>query len=106
MGNKIKFYNRYTKSFEEESVYGEPFLKLLYNSKFGKLALNQVINRKLFSHIYGRLMRCARSRKKIKPFIERHKIDASIFEKKVEDFVSFDDFFTRKLKKNSPSNCR
>ncbi|MDR0418036.1 MAG: archaetidylserine decarboxylase [Puniceicoccales bacterium] len=101
MGGKIKFYNRYTKSFEEEFIYGEPFLKLLYHSKVGKLALNQVIKRKLFSRIYGHLMRNAHSRRKIKPFIERYKIDSSVFEKKVENFISFDDFFTRKLKKTA-----
>jgi phosphatidylserine decarboxylase len=101
MGNRIKFYNRYTKSLEEELVYGEYFMKLLYNSSLGRLALNQLVKRKIFSTIYGRLMRRANSRKKIKPFIERYKIDPSTFEKKIEEFISFDDFFTRKLKKTA-----
>jgi phosphatidylserine decarboxylase len=86
---------------EEEVIHGESFLRLLYNSKLGQLALNQLVKRKIFSEIYGRLMRGVASRKKIKPFIERYKIDGSVFEKKVEHFLSFDDFFTRKLKKTA-----
>jgi phosphatidylserine decarboxylase len=101
MGDKIKFYNGYTQSLEEESIHGERFLRLLYGSKLGKLALNQVIKRKLFSRIYGYFMRHGYSRRKIKPFIERYKIDSSMFEKKVEDFISFDDFFTRRLNKTA-----
>jgi hypothetical protein len=99
MGNKIKFYNRYTRSLEEEVIYGEPFLRLLYSSKLGNLALNQLIKRKIFFEIYGRLMRRAGSKKKIKPFVERYKIDTTVFEKKIEDFKSFDDFFIHKLKR-------
>ncbi|MDR1435325.1 MAG: archaetidylserine decarboxylase [Puniceicoccales bacterium] len=101
MGDKIKFYNRYTKSLEEEYVYGESFLRFLYNSRLGQLALNQLVRRKIFSTIYGRLMRFSASKGKIRPFIERYKIDPQMFEKKVEDFESFDDFFLRKLKKNA-----
>ncbi|MDR2807305.1 MAG: hypothetical protein LBB11_04105 [Puniceicoccales bacterium] len=79
MGNKVKFYNRYTKSLEEESTHGELFLRLLYNSHLGQLALNQLIKRKIFSEIYGRLMRRPSSKKKIRPFIERYKIDPATF---------------------------
>ncbi|MDR2200681.1 MAG: archaetidylserine decarboxylase, partial [Puniceicoccales bacterium] len=67
----------------------------------GKLTLNQVVRRKLFSELYGRLMRRPSSRKKIRPFVDCYKIDTKICEKKLEDFLSFDDFFSRKLQKTA-----
>lgn len=98
MGSRIKFYNRYTKSLEDEVVFGEHFLRFLYSSKLGKLALNQLIKRKIFTEVYGRLMRRPASRKHIEPFIKKYNIDTSVFEKDVQSFASFDDFFSRKLK--------
>lgn len=98
MGNLIQFYNRYTQTVEDELIYGEPFLKFLYGSRLGKLTLNKLVRRKLFSEIYGRLMRYPSSRRKIKPFVERYHLAPETFEKKLDQFTSFDDFFARKLK--------
>lgn len=39
------------------------------------------------------------TKKKIAPFITKYRVDPTEFEKKIEEFTSFDDFFTRKLKK-------
>jgi phosphatidylserine decarboxylase len=101
MERAIKIYNRYTKSLEEEVVCGEFFLKLLYHSAVGRLALHYLIKRKIFSKIYGYFMRHSLSKKRIRPFVERHKIDMLTAEKKIEDFANFDDFFSRKLKKDA-----
>ncbi|MDR3317257.1 MAG: archaetidylserine decarboxylase [Puniceicoccales bacterium] len=101
MEGSIKFYNRYTKSLEDEAVWGEFFLKFLYRSSVGRLALHYLVKRKIFSVFFGYLMRRPSSRKKIKPFVERYKIDMLMSEKKISDFTNFDEFFSRKLKKSA-----
>lgn len=98
MGNKIKFYNRYSKSIEEEKVYAEPFLRFLYGSSLGKLTLNSLIKRKIFSTVYGRIMKRPSSQKRILPFVEQYHINTDVLEKKIDEFESFDAFFSRKLR--------
>jgi phosphatidylserine decarboxylase len=101
MEGTVEFYNRYTKSLEREVVCGEFFLKFLYHSSIGRLAIRYLIGRKIFSKVFGYLMRQSASRKKIRPFVERYKIDMLVAEKKIEDFKNFDEFFSRKLKKDA-----
>jgi phosphatidylserine decarboxylase len=54
----------------------------------------------LTSWIYGYFQKLSFSKKKIAPFIKEFSLDENSFEKKVEQFKSFNDFFIRKLKKN------
>jgi phosphatidylserine decarboxylase len=101
MEGTVKFYNRYTKSLEREVIYGEFFLKLLYHSSIGRLATRHLIGRKVFSKVFGYFMRQPLSRKRIRPFVERYKVDMLTVEKKIEDFRNFNEFFSRKLKKDA-----
>ncbi|UPA28816.1 MAG: archaetidylserine decarboxylase [Verrucomicrobiota bacterium] len=101
MGKEVQFFNRYTQKLEQEQVYGEAFLRFLYSSAVGKLALNQVVKRKAVSDLYGWLMRWPSSKKKIKPFVEKYQIDTSMCVKQLNEFTSFNDFFTRQLKINA-----
>ncbi|MDR2372233.1 MAG: archaetidylserine decarboxylase [Puniceicoccales bacterium] len=101
MEGTVEFYNRYTKSLEQEVIYGEFFLRLLYHSSIGRLAIRHLIGRKIFSRIFGHLTRHPISRRKIRPFVERYKIDMLTAEKKIEDYRSFDEFFSRKLKRDA-----
>ncbi|NBO24662.1 MAG: hypothetical protein EBU93_05465 [Chlamydiae bacterium] len=55
----------------------------------------------LTSWIYGYLQKLPLSKKKIRPFVKAFSIDENTFEKKVDEFESFNDFFIRKLKKNA-----
>ncbi|MDR0351610.1 MAG: archaetidylserine decarboxylase [Puniceicoccales bacterium] len=97
----ISIFNRYTKSVETEDVCGGLYLKWLYYNPVGELTLNLLVKRKVTSSIFGMYMRSRRSKGKILPFIEKHGIAPESFEKDVEDFLSFDDFFSRKLKKSA-----
>ena len=51
-----------------------------------------------FSALFGSLQKQSCSKRKYQPFIERFHLDPSEFEKKVEEFSSFNDFFIRSLK--------
>jgi phosphatidylserine decarboxylase len=100
------YYNRSKKKAEREQVYGAFFLKLLYpkNNFLWHLAtpLRFIFGFfKCFSTLYGKMQKSPGSKKKIKPFIERFSIDSSEFEKKIDQFESFNDFFIRTLKKEA-----
>ncbi|MDU1443579.1 MAG: phosphatidylserine decarboxylase [Clostridium cochlearium] len=96
----IKFYNRKTKSYEIEKVSGEKLLNLLYNSKNNKL-LNIITKNKFVSYFYGKYCDMEISKLKIKSFIENFNINIDESLKSINEFKSFNEFFTRKLKSNS-----
>lgn len=95
---KIKYIKRKTGEVITENPPGEGFLKFLYYNPFGELTLNLLVKRKVLSAFYGRLMNLKRSTKKIASFVATLKIDMSESQKNINDFVSFNDFFYRKLK--------
>lgn len=94
----IKYIDRQTGKVNTETPPGEGFLKFLYQNPLGKLALHGFVKRKFLSSYYGKLMDKPKSKKRILPFIKQLNIDMSEAEKTVNDFISFNDFFYRKLK--------
>lgn len=97
---KLEIIDRTTKKIETEKVLGKNAIAFLYNDNFfSKICLFLLAKLSFFSFLYGFLQKTKLSRKKIVPFIEKFHIDKSEFEKNVEDFESFNDFFIRKLKK-------
>lgn len=97
----IKCYNRSTKEYEIEKVAGDKYLTWMYSSPVGMALLELIIKKKLFSKLYGSYCDTTLSAKKIKAFTESFGIDTAKFEKDVSQFSSFNDFFTRKLKKEA-----
>ncbi len=95
--NKIVYIDRSTGNKLEEQVPGGGFLKFLYGSTVGKLSLNTLVKRKLFSIMGGAYMNSNASAKKIEPFIEKHHIDMNDYIVPEEGFQSFNDFFYRKI---------
>jgi len=95
----IKYYNRKNNKYEIEKIAGDKYLNWIYSSPIGMSLLEIIIKKKFFSKAYGYFCDSKASRKKINTFINDFNIDASMFEKKVNEFKSFNDFFTRKLKK-------
>ena len=94
----IKYIDRKTNKIIQENPPGESFLKFLYHNPLGKLPLNMLVKRKFLSSFYGRLMSKSNSRKKIQPFVEGYHVNMDESLKSVAEFVSFNDFFYRKLK--------
>ncbi|MEX1362927.1 MAG: phosphatidylserine decarboxylase [Nannocystaceae bacterium] len=97
MANDIDVYNRYTGAIEQEMVYGEGYLRFVYDNPLGRLLLFALIKRSFFSRLYGWLMSRPGSRRKIEPFIEQYRLDASEFAEPVSAFGTFNEFFTRRL---------
>lgn len=98
----LEYINRQTKIREEEKVFGEKAMRFLLRGHFlARFLQNFAAKNAWVSKLYGALQRTRSSRKKIAPFIEAFQVDKKEFEKDVEEFTSFDDFFTRKLKPES-----
>lgn len=101
--DKIYYIDRKSQKKECEVVYGGAFLFLLYGDSFlskifSVILTPLIVKIPFFSKMYGVLQNRKKSRKKVRPFIERFHVDASEFEKKIDEFSSFNDFFYRKLK--------
>jgi phosphatidylserine decarboxylase len=95
----IQYYDRERGLLKTEKVATEKCLVWLYNNPVGEATLWSLVKRKLVSSIYGNMMDSPSSTKKIQPFVEEFDIDMSSVQK--QKFNSFNDFFTRKLKKNA-----
>lgn len=94
----IEFYNRYTGEVETENVYGEGFLRWAYGNPLGRLTVEIAVKRLLFSRWYGWRMDRPASQAKVRPFIQDYDIDVSDFVDPVDSYLSFNQFFYRKLK--------
>jgi len=94
----IVYWNRESGSLETERVYGEFWLKFIYNNPLGKVGLWAIVKRAWFSHWYGKKMNASQSAEKIIPFIKKYGLKTDDFLDSVDSFNSFNEFFYRKLK--------
>ncbi|MCA9319062.1 phosphatidylserine decarboxylase [Candidatus Saccharibacteria bacterium] len=101
--NSIVFYNRYTKCEEVEKVYGDKFVRFLYQNFFGRI-LERLFATKFVSIFYGRTQSQKASAKKIPAFVEKYKIPMEDYTAgevespdKLKSYSSFNDFFIRKF---------
>ena len=97
MSEPIRFYNRYSGQTETETIYGESYLRWTYENPFGRLALNALVKRSLFSAWYGWRMDRPSSKRRIGPFIEQYGIDMDECRNASDSFETFNDFFYREL---------
>ena len=98
----MDYYHRYRKRIEKEKVWKEGTLRWLYgDSCIAKSVLSVFVKRLIFSYLCGIGMRTRRSARKIVGFIREYDVDSTEFEKRPEEFYSFQDFFCRKLKKTA-----
>lgn len=97
----IRYYNRYSKTIQAEEVYGERWLRLAYDNAFGRLLVGTFFKRTLFSWFYGRRMSHKYSAFKVLPFIIKYNLDVDEFAKTPYDYKTFNEFFTRALKKSA-----
>jgi len=95
----IQYYDRHSGMLKTEKVAGEKWLVWLYYNPVGEATLWALAKRKVVSSVYGSRMDHPSSAKKIHPFVEEFDIDLSTAQK--QEFSSFNDFFTRKLKNNA-----
>ncbi|TWT56561.1 phosphatidylserine decarboxylase [Allorhodopirellula solitaria] len=96
--DEIVYYDRYLQETCVEKVYGDKALRWTYGTLPGRISLNTVVKRALFSHWYGWRMDQPSTRSKIAPFIQEYELDASEFVRDVDEFANFNEFFYRQLR--------
>ena len=87
-------YDRYNKTYMDEKESGT--LKFLYHNKIGRIILKP-FTCKWFTNIGALYMNSKLSKHRIKKFIKNNNIDMNDYI--VDNYKSFDNFFTRKIKK-------
>ena len=95
---KVEYFNRYTGKVEAEQIYGEGFLRWVYGNPLGKLSLEGLVKRSLFSKWYGRRMDASESRARVAPFIQKYALNSDEFADDPKSYRTFNEFFYRKLK--------
>jgi len=98
MSAPIRFYNRYTRQIETESIYGERWLRWAYENPVGRFATWLLVRRSLFSRYYGWRMSLSDSARRVFPFIVDYNLNVDEFAKSAYAFKTFNEFFTRGLK--------
>ncbi len=99
----IKIYNRKTGEYETENVAGGALHNALYTSKAGNLGLELLVKRKIYSELTGFFCDLRLSKKSIAKFAKNFSIDLEECENKLDDYSSFNEFFSRKLKTTARS---
>ena len=97
----IKYYNRQTKKYEEENVAGKGAISLIYSNPVGNNILPKLASKKALTDFYGKCCDLKLSKIYIKKFVKKFNIDMNEYEKDINEFSSFNDFFYRKLSSDS-----
>lgn len=93
----LTYYDRLSGERRTEHVYAERFLFWVYNTWPGR-GLSQLLLRKKFvSQLYGWCQGQRWSRRKIRAFVERFDVNVDELVRPIEDFSSFNQFFTREI---------
>lgn len=94
----VRYRHRGTGALLRERVYAARQLEFLYGNPIGTLLLEQVLNRRTFSWLYGFLKRSRRSRHRIRAFIDTLDVDTTEIERPIDSYGSLDEFFSRRLR--------
>jgi len=94
----LRYFDRYRRTIETESIYGEGWLRWAYENPIGRLTTWLIVRRPIFSHYFGWRMNRRASGRFIFPFIVDYSLDVDEFAKSAFDFRTFNEFFTRALK--------
>ncbi len=93
----MKIFDRLKGQEIEEVVYGDFFVKLAYGGGIGQALVSAPFNQKLLSQLIGYYQSTKLSRGRIAEFIHKYNIKMSDFEVPEGGYISFNDFFIRKL---------
>ncbi|MCP5492202.1 MAG: phosphatidylserine decarboxylase [Chlamydiales bacterium] len=99
MTKQLEYFDRQTQQIQQEQIYGGAFLRLLYEKSIGKYLLPILAKPAWFSKLYGLVQKSGFTKRKVAPFIRKYGVDATEFSR--QDFKSFNEFFTRTLKKGA-----
>ena len=94
---KVPYVKRNSDDIYYEPVLVEPLLSFFYG-RYGNIMRKYIFQYPVFSKILAGYYKSKLSKKIIPKFIDKHNIDVNEFEKQIDEFNTFNDFFIRKLK--------
>jgi phosphatidylserine decarboxylase len=94
----IVYHDRYRNELVTEKVYGERWLRWVYETGNGQLALHTLVRRAFFSKFYGWRMSRRVTGNNVLPFVLDYGIPADESAKSILSFKTFNEFFCRALK--------
>lgn len=94
---RLTYCDRETGNLVIEPVYANGFLSWSYNSRLGWSATQLLLRQKFITWLYGWFQKQWWSRRKIKPFVDQLHVKIEESKKSLEEFESFNDFFTRDI---------
>lgn len=95
---QIQVVDRKRKETFIEKVYGDDVMKVFYGHPAGLAVTSRILTNRFLSQLYGAYNDSAASKHKIEDFVEALGIDVSECSKDLVEYVSFNDFFARKLR--------
>jgi phosphatidylserine decarboxylase len=100
----LVYHDRRSGESRVERVHAAGFLHWLYNTPIGA-ALEPAFRMPCLSRLFGWVNRRPWSRRRIRRFVERLGIDMADSAKRIEEFRSFSEFFTRELAPGARPVC-
>lgn len=97
-GDPVRFWHRARQRIETEEIYGERWLRWLYETRTGRCALLGLVRRPWVSAWYGWRMSRPASARRIAPFIARYGLDVGEFAAPPASYRTFNEFFYRHLR--------
>jgi phosphatidylserine decarboxylase len=97
-GEPIRYWHRARQRVETEEIYGERWLRWLYETRSGRAALAALVRRPWISAWYGWRMNRPASARRIAPFVARYGLDVGEFAAPLESYRTFNEFFFRRLR--------
>jgi phosphatidylserine decarboxylase len=94
-------YDRKNGILLKETICGEGSMKFVYRTKLGKAIGYTVLKRRFFTRLCTASHYTRFSRRKIQKFVNRYNINMDEALRPMEDYRSFNDFFTRQLKEGA-----
>ncbi|NBX17276.1 MAG: phosphatidylserine decarboxylase [Proteobacteria bacterium] len=95
---QIEVVNRKTGDTFVEKVYGDDVMKVFYGHPVGLAVTSRMLTSRVLSNVYGAYNDSAASKHKIEDFVQALDIDVAECSKDLVEYVSFNDFFARKLR--------
>jgi phosphatidylserine decarboxylase len=93
----IKYVDRRSGALLDEPIFASRFLNWSYNSPAGRLATDYLFRHRIISRFYGWLHDQPWSKRKIRPFAAAMGVNLGECRQPVEEFPSFNAFFTREI---------
>ena len=96
--HQVHYRDRQTGHIVPERVPAQSLLRWLYATATGRLVFRAFLNRPLCSRLVGRWQQVAWTRRHIRSFAKRYRIDLEELEHPLDHYRNFNDFFIRRLK--------